>query len=382
MKKIAKMTWLHNGNYGSMLQAVALHRFIADKGYDITEIDYDASIKTKLINWWQNKNSPELFLRKFKEAKKKKAYAHPELFAKRREKFDRFKTENMKLSKLYRSPKELSELINDYDIYICGSDQIWSPALMNPVYYLSFVPKTKIKISYAPSFGVIKTSESKQNQIKGYLKDFDYLSVREVEGQELVQKITGQTVPIQVDPTMLLSREEWKKYAGERIIDKKYIFCYLLTPNKKYIKAVQEIAEKKNLMVVIVPTVKGPFDSGFTEIVDAGPKEWLNYICNSEMVCTDSFHGCIFASIFQKEFILFKRFYDSDKKSENSRVFTLTKMLNVEDRLIDETNIDTIFSLKDMDFGIINEIMIREAHKSSDWLLAILEQECGIPNDE
>ena len=155
------------------------------------------------------------------------------------------------------------------------------------------------------------------------------------------------------------------------------MFCYLLTPNPIYIKAVKKFAESKKLKVVIVPTSKGPFDTGFKEMVDAGPQEWLNLIQNAECVCTDSFHGCIFSSIFNKEFILFKRFQDTDKKSENSRVYNLVKLLQEEDRLIDEKNIDSIYELKEINFDKINQIVMREAEKSGKWLLDALDNVMG-----
>ena len=122
---------------------------------------------------------------------------------------------------------------------------------------------------------------------------------------------------------------------------------------------------------------EGPFDTGFKEMVDAGPQEWLNLIQNAECVCTDSFHGCIFSSIFNKEFILFKRFQDTDKKSENSRVYNLVKLLQEEDRLIDEKNIDSIYELKEINFDKINQIVMREAEKSGKWLLDALDNVMG-----
>ncbi|MDO5416768.1 MAG: polysaccharide pyruvyl transferase family protein [Lachnospiraceae bacterium] len=376
MKRIAKFTWLHNGNYGSTLQALALQRFLRDNEFDIIDIDYDASLKTKLLNWIKCKNSPKLFLGKFEEAKGRKAYSHPERFVERARRFDEFKKKNMKLSKLYRSPQELKVAVSDYDIFICGSDQIWSPALMNPVYYLDSVPNDKVKIAYAPSFGVIRTTEAKKRKIAGYLRSFKYLSVRETQGQELVKELIKREVPVQVDPTMLISKSQWAEYAGIPLKNEKYIFCYLLTPNPVYIKAVKKISKERGLPVIIIPTSKGPFETGFEEHVDAGPSEWLNYIQNADLICTDSFHGCIFSSIFEREFLLFKRFKDSDKKSENSRVYTLTKLLGVEDRLIDANNIDSLKELNPIDFEYLKNTIGFEAEKSGEWLLNILKTEC------
>lgn len=376
MKKIAIFTWLHNGNYGSILQAFALQKFLRNQGYDVVDFDYNASIKTKLINWWKNKNSPKLFLKKISEAKEKRAYSHPELFEIREKKFQKFLKENMNLTKLYRNSQEISDAAKDYEIFICGSDQIWSPALMNPVYYLALVPEKSIKIAYAPSFGVIETTNAKKRKIKNYLKNFKYISVREIEGQALVKELIKEDVPIQVDPTMLIEKKEWVKFAGKRIMKEKYILCYLLTPNSIYIQCVKDFASKVGLSVIIIPTIKGPFKTGFIEAIDVGPLEWINYIQNADFVFTDSFHGCIFSSIFESNFVLFKRFSDNDKDSENSRVYTLTKLLGVEERLIDASNIDLIDKLKPIDFNNVKNVIELQSNKSKKWLLNILSKEC------
>lgn len=372
-KKIAKLTWLNNGNYGSVLQALALQKYLTNNGYDVTDLDYNASIKTKLKNWLVNKNSPKLFLGKYKEAKRRKEYKEPKKFEIRGQRFTEFKNKNMKTSNVCRNPEEIKREAENYDVFICGSDQIWSPALMNPVFYFSFLGKDRCKIAYAPSFGVVDTTEEKKRKISKYLKEFDYISVREPQGQKIVKEIIGKDVPVVIDPTLLVNKNDWENYTGERLIKDKYIFCYLLTPNPVYIDAIKKFAEFKKLKVVIVPTSKGPFETGFEEYVDAGPEQWLNFIQNAEYVCTDSFHGCIFSSIFNREFILFKRFQDTDKKSENSRVYNLVRLLQEEERLIDEKNIDSIYDLEKIDFNKINQIIVEEAEKSGEWLIHALE---------
>lgn len=372
-KKIAKLTWLHNGNYGSVLQALALQDFLRGNGYDVEDLNYRASLKTKLLNWLCNGNSPKLFLGKFQEIKRKKGYANPEKFVSREKKFFDFKNKNIKTSRLCQTPKELENIASEYDAFICGSDQIWSPVLMNPVFYLTFVKENQPKIAYAPSFGVTSVKGRKRQKIANYIQSFDFVSVRELQGQQLVRELTTLDVPVQVDPTLLLTAEKWTTYASEPLIDKPYVFCYLLTPNPVYVQSVREFARQKNLPVIIVPTVKGPFATGFDEKVDVGPAEWLSLIKNAAYVCTDSFHGCIFSAIFHREFFLYKRFDDNNKNSENSRVYTLTALLQIQDRLLDETTLHTMCYLKALDFSAMDRIICEEAKKSGDWLLNALK---------
>ena len=373
--KVAKMTWLYNGNYGSVLQALALQKFLENNGVDIIDLNYNASAPTKLINWFVNRNSVELMLGKIKEAKSNKNICTDERFKIRANRFTEFKNKNIKMTKLCRTNSQLKEIAEKYDVFICGSDQIWSPALLNPMFYLSFVDEKKKKISYAPSFGVIETSKFKKKKIAKLLKRFDDISVRETQGQELVKELIGKGVTVQVDPTMLLKKMQWEEYTDKEALEKeKYIFCYLLTPNEEYIESVRKFAEKKGYKVVIVPTIKGPFNTGFEEIPEAGPSEWLNLIKNAEYVFTDSFHGCIFSTIFEKEVFLFKRFSDDSKKSENSRIYTLTKWLGIEDHLIDKNNIKDIYYLNIINYERVNKLVEEKASESAKWLMDTLKK--------
>ena len=189
-----------------------------------------------------------------------------------------FLNSNIKLTELASSPEELVKFGNSFDVFICGSDQIWSPYLMNPPYFFSFVPDNKPKIAYAPSFGVTSTSAKKEKMICDFVKRFDYVSVREKQGSDFLKKITGNEYSVMVDPTMLLERKDWEKCIGERIEKEKYIFCYMLTYNAKYVNAVKEYADKNKLKVILIKNDTGFGNTGFTVVEDAGPQQWLNYI--------------------------------------------------------------------------------------------------------
>lgn len=373
-KKIAIMTWLYNGNYGTLLQAYALHTFVKNAGYEVENINYRSSLKTKLKNWLVNRNSPALFVGKFKEKFSKKDSVANE---KRNENFSDFLKSNVKLTELASSPEELVKFGNSFDAFICGSDQIWSPYLMNPPYFLSFVPDNKPKIAYAPSFGVTSTSAKKEKMICDFVKRLDFVSVREKQGSDFLKRITGKDYTVMVDPTMLLERKDWEKCIGERIEKEKYIFCYMLTYNAKYVNAVKEYADKNKLKVILIKNDTGFENTDFTVVEDAGPQQWLNYIKYAENVFTDSFHGAIFSVIFHKELVLFKRFSDKSGTSQNSRIYTLTEMLDIKDRIADESSLEKIGNMKTIDFEKTDCIMQTNAKKSGDWLLNALEKACS-----
>ncbi|MFR7511687.1 MAG: polysaccharide pyruvyl transferase family protein, partial [Muribaculaceae bacterium] len=192
MSKIGILTWLHNENYGSVLQGYALQKFLIDEGFDAEHIDYNASIKTKVLNLIKNRNSLKLFIEKWNFYQIKKVCKNPNLLKMRSHRFNDFKVKNMRLSERYTNPEELKGTNGKYDIYISGSDQIWSPMLLNPVFYLSFVEDKYKKIAYAPSFGVSSIPEIKKNKIAEMLNKYDRISVREEQGTKIVNQLTGR----------------------------------------------------------------------------------------------------------------------------------------------------------------------------------------------
>ena len=348
--------------------------YLKNEGYEVENINYISSLKTKLKNWLVNRNSPALVVYRIKEKFFKKDSVANE---KKNENFSDFLNSNIKLTELVSSPEELGKFDNSYDAFICGSDQIWSPYLMNPPYFLSFVPDNKPKIAYAPSFGITSTSAKKEKIICDLVKRFDYVSVREKQGSDFLKRITGKDYPVMVDPTMLLERKDWEKCISDRIEKEKYIFCYMLTYNAKYVNVVKEYADKNKLKVILIKNDTGFENTGFTVVEDAGPQQWLNYIKYAENVFTDSFHGAIFSIIFHKELVLFKRFSDKSRTSQNSRIYTLTEMLDIKDRIVAESSLDKIGNMKTIDFEKTDCIMQTNSKKSGDWLLNALEKACS-----
>ena len=151
----------------------------------------------------------------------------------------------------------------------------------------------------------------------------------------------------------------------------------MLTYNESYAKAIKEFADKRNLKVVLIKNDTGFENCGFDIVEDAGPEQWLNYIKNAEYVFTDSFHGCIFSNIFHKNFVLFKRFDDSNKKSQNSRIYTLADMLGFRNEIIDKNNLDKIEIIKPLDYHKIDSILEEKSSVSKKWLLNALEDVCN-----
>lgn len=368
--KIGILTWLHNGNYGSILQAYALQKALRNQGYQTENIDYAPSTVKKVENLIKNKNSLKLFLEKWDAYCAKKVAGSPRELSEKQKKFEDFRENYINITRRYSSPKEVAAIDGEYDAYICGSDQIWSPVLLNPVFYFDFLSDTERKIAYACSFGVSSIKGKKATKITNYLNRFDYISVRESSGCEIVKNLTGKVVPVMPDPTLLLQRTDWDKVSKYNLNLNKYIFCYFLSWNEDYWKYVENVSQQLGYQIVIVPSVKQTYQVDAKILKNIGPEEWIGLVKNASYVITDSFHGTVFSIIYNKPFTVLKRFSDDNPRSQNSRIYTLLEHYNLTNRLGINTD---IFNLQE--YTKVNSQVEYDRRYALEWLNNVLKVE-------
>ncbi|MBU5486781.1 polysaccharide pyruvyl transferase family protein [Clostridium sp. MSJ-8] len=367
--KIATMTWIYNGNYGTVLQAYALQKMLNDKGYETNLINYRASTKSKIKNFFKSKNSYSLFIQKAKSVIFKSKSNSSIDYKLRNKRFMDFLNNECSLTKLYSNPEDLKELNDIYDVFICGSDQIWSPNFFNEIFYLSYVDENRKKIAYAPSFGVSSITNKKKNKIKALLERFDYISVREKQGADIVKELTNKNVEVVLDPTLLLSEEQWEKVAISPNIEEPYILCYFLSDNDFYYKTVEKLEEETGYKVISIPVTADSYNTMYDKYPAAGPQEFLGLIKNAALVCTDSFHGSIFSINFKRDFYVFKRFSDDSISSQNSRIYNILNLLQANDRLFEEGKKITREGIKITNYNEIYDKLLAVREKSIKWLI-------------
>lgn len=319
MSRIGVMTFLHNGNYGSSLQAYALQRVLTGMGHDCEHIDYRPDTKEKIWNLIRCGNSLKLL----KDGQQKRqVQASQEGMREKRQRIEGFYGRQMKLSAPCRNHRELAAISDKYDLLVCGSDQIWNPVWMNPAYFLDFAEPDKTRIAYAASLGVSQVpGRRKQRRMRRMAALFDAISVREEEGARIMVSITGNRPPVMPDPVCLLTMEEWLTVAVPMEERKPYLLCYFIGENPEYWKQVADIQEKTGLTPLVIPVTAESYGQRQFQLLDgAGSEEFLGAVAGAEMLCTDSFHGLAFGTIFQKKVHLIRRYREEDKESKNSRV--------------------------------------------------------------
>ena len=321
MARIGIMTFLHNDNYGSILQAWALQNAVRSLGYDAEHIDYVPSQTEKMKNLLCSGNSPRLIL----DGMKKRSAARG-----LNEGFDEFRQTQMILSPICRDQSALSHQALSYDALICGSDQIWSPTWLNPAYFLNFTKKPKV--AYAPSLGVsTMTDSAKGRKIAALIRGFAAISVREEEGAALLQALIGKKPAVMPDPVMLLPREKWLELIGGDIPMGNDILCFFLADNPAYWTQVEQIRQKTGLGVRVIPRTESALQSAYPLAKGVTPAQWLRLIAGASMVLTDSFHAAAFSLLLHTPCTVLRRYREDDPESRNSRVDQLLRTLQVAD---------------------------------------------------
>lgn len=351
MTRIGVMTFLHNDNYGSILQAWALQRTLQDMGFDVLHIDYAPSKQEKFRNLLTSGNSPRLIL----EGLRKKSAT-----GKMHGGFDEFRRDNIRTTAPCRDHAALAKAAENFDVLVCGSDQIWSPVWLNPAYFLDFTDKPKV--SYAPSLGVKDIPKrAKQRKIARLVKRFSAVTVREQEGAALLKQMTGNEPAVMPDPVMLVDKDEWQAVMDENVPQEKYILCYFIGDNPSYWETVAAVAEREQCAVRVIPRTEGARNAGYPLEEDVPPQRWLGLINSAAHVVTDSFHGATFSAILNKRCTVVRRYREDDPESKNSRIDQLLRNLGVS-------------SLDNADWDVVNANLSAKAEAAKAWLKESITQ--------
>lgn len=350
--RTATVTWIYYENFGTFLQAYALQKSIKKLGHENIIIDDSYFFKPGMLSRIKKTMMDKI---RGKSNKTHRCYAD---FRKR-------------FLNIGHSAGNTDRFANSYDVFLCGSDQIWSPYLeFNPYYYLSFTEKKKV--AYAPSIGTIAFTEQYKENIKAVIEKFDYISVREEDSARILSTFLNREVNVVLDPTLLLTQKQWDCVESKIEVYEPYILCYFLTPNKWYIDYVKEYALRHNKKIKIF-NISPLYEKLGFEVVNAGPGEFISYIKNADKVFTDSFHSSIFSILYHKDFITFKRFKDGGEKDQNARIANLFNKLGIEEYFIGENQLDIIESLALPNYLAVEEKLGKLRAESKEYLRNAIE---------
>lgn len=330
--KIGILTLPLHTNYGGILQAYALQTVLQRMGHEVCLLEEEHSFKLPL---WK---APLVYSKRI--LKNIFGQQCPIFYEKKleresliiRQNTERFISKYINIRKV-TSFHDIKK--NDYDAIIVGSDQIWRPKYFPGIEhaYLDFTDGWNIKrIAYAASFGTDEWEyTSKQTETSSsLLKLFDAVSVREESAVALCLNHLGVEAKHVLDPTMLLSKEDYIRLFEVSGIPKSpgKLLCYILDESQEVWSYIEAVAQKKSIVPFRVNSKVENLNAPLLERVQPPVELWLRGFYDAEFVITDSFHACVFAILFNKPFIAL-----GNEKRGMSRFYSLLDMFGLQDRL-------------------------------------------------
>lgn len=357
-------------NYGGLLQAYALQQILKGMGHDV--VTDRLGVVRKLPLW----NRALRFLYhavQFCILKNYRYYPYRYLFvsfdkeskAKRSISIntDRFVNTHIDtIDLLTRSNESVIDAVRQFDAIVVGSDQVWRATMSDiPTYFLSFTKAINVKrIAYAASFGTDDLNEYSKMDMKiasESIKLFDAVSVREKSGVHLCRDYFKMDAVHVLDPTMLLSKDDYLKLIEEedKPCSENILLTYVLDRTQEKNDIIQRVGEALHLTSCENGAVRyfsNVVESNVSECIYPSVSRWVAGFRDAQFVVTDSFHGTVFSIIFNKPFVAIL-----NSKRGSSRFISLLSVLGLENRLISTTNDLLEEHLKPIDYTEVNKIL-------------------------
>lgn len=358
-------------NYGGILQACALKKSLLDFSENVNNRienicynpkSYHPTRKHLILSSIYNKLIKPLINDKKRQIRTKDFYDKYMFFG----------------SKALNDDEILDHINNNFSKVIIGSDQVLNPQINNySGLYLGEGISAKVYY-YAASFGSSLIDDSWKNSILKNRNNFSSISVREKTGKEIFKSLGFKNVRVDIDPTLLVKKEEWVKLASKCLVKypKKYVFCYIMPGNKivvnKIKRAAKKIARQRNASIVYCGQKDYKRILENHNLSGVGPIEWIYGIANAEAVVTNSFHGVAFSVNLNKPFVAFtNKNHASERSDFSSRIYDFTSALSLEKNVDpQEESFGFIF---EETFVLQNRILETMRQESLSYLRGILD---------
>lgn len=352
--------WQTADNFGQILQLYALQTLLKRLNHS------PILIRTKMTNQICLKLKIKKFLNEFLFVQKLRCGG--KFFS------SFFKRYILYTKKIFKSKKDFDDADLNFDAVICGSDVVWSEGVgsgdFGELYFLDFVRKPIKKISYAASFGTTKLSKEFSNFVKNKISDFNAISVRECSGVDICSELGRRDAVSVCDPTMLLEKEDYESFFKTRCTKHEMFGYFIGWKTEIPEKEIREYAVKRKMKYsrLDCQNKKISLKRFFKRKSVSG---WLETYFHSSCIFTNSFHGTIFAIIFNKPFLFFP--LGNSAKKLNDRVENLLNKLNLRTRIWNP-NIDLQVQMDEViDWGNVNRLIGEWRKFSLNWLKSALE---------
>lgn len=299
-KKVGILTFHDTNNFGSWLQTYGLYKKLLELGIDVEIIDYkcDEIVKREKLTWnifFELLKQNDLFVYRFLwNAIKKQMW------------FGIYSSKYLKKSKKKYNKSNIKESNSVYDIFLIGSDLVWNTRITNEdfSYMLDFVDKNKKKLAYAASIGYEEIPENQKEKYKKFLRRFFCITVREELARNLLQDLTGYSIAVVSDPTLLLSKREWMSFVNNKNVYGNYVLVYFIDDKKKILRIAKQYAYNHKCRILII---SNNFLSNECCVAPTNVSEFLSLIYYADKIFTASYHGILFSLYFEKQLAFVNR---------------------------------------------------------------------------
>lgn len=359
--KTASLITIHIGsNFGSNLQTIATCEVLKSLGIETTVVNYippRVSSRHPYKAMYQT-SFPKMVWRTLLIPfgwQKQRIY---------RKQFVDYLASYCKVSEPIYAEDNFASMCPKTDYYITGSDQVWNVTHNQGIdthYFWEGISGKKI--SYASSIGNATLSEEEKLLYPRFLAEFKAISVREDSAKQSLHELGFDSEQL-VDPTFMLDRFVWEKYASPRLVKEPYLCVYLPynIANKDIIySTVRKIANIKRLKVVTFAFTNKKDKYADQTFCNVNPSDFLSLMRNADFVVTNSFHGIAFSINLNKQF------YAYMPSGFKSRLVSILELCGLEDRALSEEIAEDAIS-NAIDYGPVNRILEGERAKAIEFL--------------
>ncbi|MCX8090188.1 MAG: polysaccharide pyruvyl transferase family protein [Verrucomicrobiae bacterium] len=344
--RIGILTYHHVVNYGAVLQAYALSRFLRELGHHVETIDYRPKKALDAYHKALFENNPV--------EKENRARAA---------RIEEFVTRHIPLSpERFTTRDGFARLAGRYEAVVTGSDEVWninSFRGFDPSYFLDFADGAR-RIAYAASFGYTTTTGKHRDEIARLVRAFDALSVRDSQTQRILQQECGCSSLKVLDPTLLFASYD---EVAVRPKETGFILVYS-NPPRKQADFIRRFAEREGKPIIAMAY---PMDGAINRLT-LSPQEWIGHFAAADYVFNGFFHGVAFSLIFRKPFTAFS---SPDKIVKVSDLLT---DMGLQNRIISDPGPATPLPESNLDYRPVEPLLAAAVDVSRGFLKSALDE--------
>lgn len=365
MKTTASLITIHSiPNFGSILQTIATVCILEGYGIKTTVVNYIRNRDKAVVEMFGDADLP------FSARLKKFLLSPIALYSLHIHR--KYLSDRVDVSRPIYANEDFLSLCPRADIYITGSDQVWNSLHnggLDRRYYFDGFPEGTIKVAFSSSFGREDLGAVEYEEVKQMLASYKALSVREASGETIIESM-GYKVAHLLDPTMVLSCNDWKKFINRKHNKRPYVFVYLpynVHDVNLIYKTVKQISGILSLDIV-------EFSHGILSkrradktLRLANPGDVLSAIYYADFVITNSFHGTAFSINLNKRFFVYM------PTCFSTRISSLLKMCSLENRLLADKEVASEEKIMtSIDYASVNRVIEEERLKTYSFLDAAI----------